>query len=75
MATELTIQLDDKLADKLMRISEIKGITISKLVSDYFKLLDVDALQEESELAPIVKSLMGVLKGANLLTSKIIRSF
>ncbi len=66
MATELTIQLDDKLADKLRRISEIKGITISKLVSDYFKVLDVDALQEKSELTPIVKSLMGVLKGANV---------
>ena len=66
MATELTIQLDDKLADQLRQISEKKGITISKLVSDYVKQLDIDALNDEFELTPIVKSLMGVLKGANV---------
>jgi hypothetical protein len=66
MTTELTLQLDEKLIDKAKKISELKGVTISKLVSDYFKLLDIYALKKESELTPIVKSLKGALKNSNL---------
>ena len=66
MTTELTLQLDEKLVDKAKKISENKGISISQLVSEYFRLLDFKSMDNDSELTPIVKSLKGSLKGSRI---------
>lgn len=66
METEITLQLDEKLVEKAQKISELKGITISKLISDYLKKLDLHPLEKDLTLSPIVKSLKGSLTGANL---------
>lgn len=66
METEITLQLDKKLVEKAKIISKLKGITISKLISDYLKMLDVHPLEKDLKLSPMVKSLKGSLKGANL---------
>jgi len=66
MTKELILELDEKLVDKAKKISELKGITLSKLVSDYFQLFDILSLQKDEDLTPIVKSLKGSLKGANI---------
>lgn len=66
MTTKITIQLDDKIIDKAKKISEIKGVSLSNLISDYFKKIDLEALQNDFELTPIVKSLKGSLKGARI---------
>ena len=66
MTKELILELDEKLVDKAKKISELQGVTISKLVSDYFQLLDILSIQKGAGLTPIVKSLKGSLKGANI---------
>jgi len=64
MTVELTLKIEEPLVEQAKKFSKKTGIPISKLVADYFALLDLDSIKRESELTPLVRSLLGSLKGS-----------
>lgn len=62
MNTKLTLRLDDNLIQSAKLYSAKTGKSISKIVSNYFTLIDV-MLSEKSQTVPrITSSLRGCLK-------------
>lgn len=66
MNTKLTLRLDDSLIRSAKVHSGKSGKSVSRLVSDYFALIDAKEPRVEPELTPRVKSLVGSLKGARV---------
>jgi hypothetical protein len=64
MNTKLTLRLDDDLIARAKRHSAKSGKSVSRLVSDYFTL--IDAQDAGVEVTPRVRSLRGVLAGSGL---------
>lgn len=64
MNTKLTLRLDEKLIARAKRHSADSGRSISKLVADFFSLIDAD--ERDVEVTPRVRSLRGVLAGSGL---------
>ncbi|HET6497846.1 MAG TPA: DUF6364 family protein [Coriobacteriia bacterium] len=64
MNTKLTLRLDEELIDRAKRHSAKSGKSISKLVSDYFSLIDAE--MAPTEITPRVRSLRGALAGSGL---------
>jgi hypothetical protein len=62
--TKLTLRLDDRLIRSAKRHSSKSGKSVSRLVSDYFALIDAEQPRSATELTPRVRSLLGSLKGA-----------
>ena len=66
MTVELTLKIEEPLVEQAKKFSKKTGIPISKLVADYFALLDLDSVKKASELTPLVRSLLGSLKGSKV---------
>ena len=66
MQTKLTLRLDDKLINRAKSYAKKSGKSVSQLVAGYFSLLDEKPERETSDITPLVKSLKGSLKGANV---------
>lgn len=64
MNTKLTLRLDKDLIEGAKRHSAKSGKSVSKLVSDYFTL--IDARQPSAPVTHRVQSLRGVLAGSGL---------
>ncbi|RJQ56684.1 MAG: antitoxin [Actinobacteria bacterium] len=64
MNTKLTLRLDDKLIESAKRHSAESGKSISRLVGDFFAL--IDAKGRNMDITPRVRSLRGVLAGSGL---------
>lgn len=64
MNTKLTLRLDEDLIVRAKRHSDKTGRSLSRLVGDFFALIDVDATV--GEITPRVRSLRGVLAGSDL---------
>lgn len=63
MNTKLTLRLDDKLIQSAKQYSAKTGRPLSKIVSDYFSLIDGMAAAPEIQPAPrLTASLLGCLK-------------
>ncbi len=63
--TKLTLRIEKELIRKAKRHSRKPGKSVSKMVSDYFNIIDAGGSKQE-ELTPWVRSLMGVLKDSKL---------
>jgi hypothetical protein len=63
MQVKLTLRLDEDLINKVKRYTARSGKSISKLVADYFRMIDDGPHEEEKDLTPRVRSLRGVLGG------------
>lgn len=50
----------------LRRIKEDLSVSVSKLVADYFALIDADVEIPGTEITPRVRSPIGALKGATM---------
>lgn len=61
MQTKLTLRLDDQLIERAKRYGKRTGRSVSRMVADYFALLERDA-PEDGGVTPIVGSLRGVLR-------------
>lgn len=59
MQTKLTLRLDDALVRRAKRYSARSGRSVSRLVSDYFALIDSELDADGAELTPRVRSLVG----------------
>ena len=68
MQTKLTLRLDDELIRSAKRYAGRSGTSVSRLVADYFELIDADADAgaAEVDLPPRVRSLLGALSGSTL---------
>ena len=64
MNTKLTLRLDDGLIRNAKRFSTKSGKSVSRLVADYFALIDSGEEVPGPEITPRVRSLIGSLKGA-----------
>lgn len=64
MNTKLTLRLDDELIRSAKRYSSKSGKSISRLVADYFALIDAGEEVHGTELTPRVRSLFGALVGS-----------
>jgi hypothetical protein len=62
MDTKLTLNMDKDIARKAKIYARSKGRSLSDLVEHYLRFLTREVEQDESELSPEVKSLMGSLK-------------
>ena len=66
MNTKLTLRVDKELIQSAKNHASRSGKSVSKMVADYFYLLDKKSIQETKELPPIVKRLKGALKNADI---------
>lgn len=62
--TKLTLRLDDALVESAKRHSDRSGKSVSRLVADYFTLIESDEAARAVEITPRVRSLIGSLSGA-----------
>jgi hypothetical protein len=66
MNTKLTLRLDEDLIKSAKKYANDTGKSVSQLVADFFFLLDKKNVTDPDQLTPIVKSLKGSMKNANL---------
>jgi len=66
MNTKLTLRLEEELIKSAKIHANIIGKSVSRMVADYFYLLDKKKLKKPIELTPIVKSLKGSLKNTDI---------
>ena len=64
MDTKLTLRLDEALIRRAKRHSALSGRSVSRLVADYFSLIDTMDSDTPGELTPRVRSRVGALAGA-----------
>lgn len=62
MTTKLTLRLDDAVIRKAKKTASKKGVSLSRMVEDYFKAL-VDQEQQEVRVSPVLHEVSGVLSG------------
>ena len=55
MQTKLTLRLEDKLIEKAKILARKRGKSLSKLVSEYFRVITSKDIKSEKELQPIMK--------------------
>lgn len=60
METKLTLRLDENLIHEAKHIARSKGISLSKMVADYFRAVMVSSEKEEIE-SPVLSEISGVL--------------
>jgi hypothetical protein len=61
MNTKLTLRLDEDLIQRAKRYSDASGKSLSKLVADYFALIEATPDETGGALPPKVRSLLGAL--------------
>ena len=66
MQTKLTLRLDDELIKRAKSYAKKSGKSLSQIVAGFFALLDSEPGKDRSELTPLVRSLKGSLKGADV---------
>jgi hypothetical protein len=65
MNTKLTLRLDEDLIQKAKRYSDASGKSLSKLVADYFALIETARDENRAVLPPKVRALLGALAPAS----------
>lgn len=60
MATKLTLRLNEKLIIKAKNAAKVRGVSLSKLVSDYFQSITTRQKKEMPE-SPILSEISGIL--------------
>ena len=66
MQTKLTLRLDQKLIHRAKIFAKSTGKSISQLVADYFALLEEGEKKDNLQMTPIVRSLKGALREADI---------
>ena len=66
MQTKLTLRMDRQLIRNAKVFAKKTGKSVSQIVSDYFTILAKGEQESGSELTPVVRSLKGVLRGADV---------
>ncbi len=66
MHAKLTLRLDDDLIRLAKSYAAESGKSLSQIVSDYFALLTAEPRDGEAHTTPLVRSLRGALRGAEV---------
>ena len=66
MQTKLTLRLEQDLIERAKAYARHSGKSVSQLVADYFALLEEEAQPQLPELTPLVSSLKGALRNAEV---------
>jgi len=66
MQTKLTLRLEDDLILQAKTFAKASGKSVSQIVADYFALLTEEETSENTRLTPMVRSLKGALRGADI---------
>jgi len=67
MQTKLTLRLNQELIRRAKAFAKTRGESVSQVVADFFASLEEPApRKEQEEFTPIVRSLKGVLRGADV---------
>jgi len=66
MKRKLTLRIDDQLIDRAKMHARRTGKSVSKLVANYFAILDTPIEDEIENLPPITRQLHGSLAGADV---------
>ncbi len=66
MQTKLTLRLESDLILQAKAFAKASGKSVSQIVADYFSLLTDESASEDAQLTPIVNSLKGALRGADV---------
>ncbi len=66
MATKLTLRMDDRLIKQAKTYAKQSGKSVSKLVADFFALLNPEPEKDPSRLSPKVKSLRGIMRDSRV---------
>ena len=66
MNTKLTLRLDETLINSAKSYAAKSGKPVSKMVADYFALIDQQVQDSSEKITPVVNSLKGVLKNSNV---------
>ncbi|OIP97502.1 MAG: antitoxin [Syntrophobacteraceae bacterium CG2_30_61_12] len=66
MQTKLTLRVDERLIERAKSFAKKRGKSVSQIVADYFVVLDPAPTVQATELTPIVRSLKGALRGAEV---------
>ena len=66
MHAKLTLRLDEELIQTAKDYAAKSGKSLSQIVADYFALLTTIDSVDMSETTPLVRSLQGSLKGAEV---------
>ena len=66
MKTKLTLRLDEELIETAKQVAVERGISISRIVANYFAGLRQTDRPENEHLAPLTASLFGVIEDAQL---------
>ena len=62
MNSKLTLRLDEDLIQNAKSYSAKTGKSVSKIVADYFALIDKKLSGRQREISPLTRSLRGSLK-------------
>lgn len=66
MQTKLTLRLDENIIAQAKKVAKDRGISVSKLVSDYFGSFALKEQNKPCELSPITNALLGVMENTEL---------
>ncbi len=66
MHAKLTLRLDKELIQSAKSHAAKTGKSLSRIVADYFALLTARPPANEAALTPVVRSLKGALRGAEI---------
>ena len=66
MNSKLTLRLDDHLIASAKEYSAKTGKSVSKIVSDFFVVIQNEKLNKSDSLTPTVQSIKGILKKADI---------
>lgn len=62
MSTKLTLRLDNRVIEKAKKKARKKGVSLSRMVEDYFKSV-AEIEQNEVRESPVLYEIAGVLTG------------
>lgn len=67
MKNKLTLRLEDSLIKRAKKYAERKGVSVSRLVADYFAVIDeIEPSESLNNLPPVTASLTGILKNSDI---------
>lgn len=66
MQTKLTLRLEEELVKRAKSFARRTGKSVSQIVADYFASLETVPPEKDIELTPVVRSLKGALRGADV---------
>jgi hypothetical protein len=64
MTTKLTLRLDEKLINQAKKTARGQGVSLSRIVEDYFRSLVMAHQEEKAPESPVLTEISGVLSSS-----------